>query len=79
MDTFDPMEQAAIDDMLSDLPNVRTAQCTTRALRMGKRAEDVDYDRLRHIFGSVSKETITKTLAATTHMVQWLGVMLLHK
>ena len=78
-DTFDPMEQAAIDDMLSDLPKVRTARYATRALRTGKRAEDVDYDRLRHIFGGVSEETVNKTLTATTHMVQRSGVMPLHK
>ena len=39
------------------------------------RAEDVDYDRLQRIFGGVSEETINKTLAATTHMVQRSGVM----
>ena len=78
-DAFDPMEQAIIDAMLSDLPKVRMAQYATRALRMGKRAEGVDYDRLQHIFGGVSEETINKTLVATTHMVQWSGVMPLHK
>ena len=78
-DTFDSMEQAAIDDMLSDLPKVRAAQYGTRALRMGKRANDVDYDRLQRIFGGVSEETVNKTLAATTHMVQRSGgVMPLH-
>ena len=61
-DTFDSMEQAAIDDMLSDLPKVRTARYATRALRTGKRAEDVDYDRLRRIFGGVSEEPSTKRL-----------------
>ena len=78
-DTFDPMEQAIIDDMLSDLPKVRTARYATRALRTGKRAEDVDYDQLRRIFGGISEETVNKTLAATTHMVQRSGVMPLHK
>ena len=73
------MEQAVIDDMLSDLPKVQMARYATRALRTGKRAEDVDYDRLRHIFGGVSEETVSKTLAATTDMVQWSGVMPLHK
>ena len=42
--TFDPMKQAAIGDMLSDLPKVRMARYVTRALRRGKLAEDVDYD-----------------------------------
>ena len=78
-DAFDPMEQATIDDMLSDLPKVQMARYATRALRMGKRAEDVDYDRLRRIFGGVSEETVNKTLAATTHIVQRSGVMPLHK
>ena len=78
-DTFDSMEQATINDMLSDLPKVRAARYAMRARRTGKRAEDVDYDRLWRIFGCVSEETINKTLAATTHMVQWLGVMPLHK
>ena len=73
------MEQAVIDDMLSDLPKVRMARYTTRALRTGKHAEDVDYDRLRRIFGGVSEETVNKTLAATTQMVQWSGVMPLHR
>ena len=73
-ENFDPMEQAVIDDMLSDLPKVRMARYATRALRTGKRAEYVDYDRLRRIFGGVSEETINKTLAATTHMVQWSGL-----
>ena len=60
------MVQAIINDMLSDLPKVWMARYATRALRMGKRAEDVDYDRLWHIFGSVSEETVNKTLAVTT-------------
>ena len=64
---------------IRDRPKVRTARYATRALRTGKRAEDVDYDRLRRIFGGVSEETVNKTLAATTHMVQWSGVMPLHK
>ena len=64
------MEQAVNDDMMSDLPKGRMARYATRALRTGKRAEDVDYDRLRRIFGGVSEETVNKTLAATTHMVQ---------
>ena len=67
-DTFDPMEQAIVDDMMSDLPKVRMARYATRALRTGKRAEDVDYDRLQRIFGGISEETVNKTLAATTHM-----------
>ena len=43
-ENFDPMEQAIINDMLSDLPKVQMARYATRALRMGKRAKDVDYD-----------------------------------
>ena len=78
-DPFDSMEQATINDMLSDLPKVRAARYATRALRTGNRADDVDYDRFRRIFGGVSEETINITLAATTHMVQRLGVMPLHK
>ena len=78
-ENFDPMEQAIIDDMLSDLPKVRAARYAKQALRMGKRAEDVEYDRLWRIFGGVSEETVNKTPAATTHMVQRLGVMPLHK
>ena len=78
-DNFDSMEQATIGDMLSDLPKARAAWYATRALRMGKRGEDVDYDRLWHIFGGVSEETVNKTLVATTHMVQRSGVMPLHK
>ena len=70
---------AILDNMLSDLHKVRTVRYATRALRTGKRAEDVDYDRLRRIFGGVSEETINKTLAATTHMVQQSGVMPLHR
>ena len=65
MDAFDPMEQAIIDDMLSDLLKVRMARYATRGLRTGKRAEDVDYDRLQRIFGGISEETVNKTLAAT--------------
>ena len=79
MNTSNPMEQAIIDDMMSDLPKVRMARYATRDLRMGKRAKHVDYDRLRRIFGGVSEETVNKTLAATTHMVQRSGVMPLHK
>ena len=30
-DTFDPMEQAIINDMMSDLPKVRTARYATHA------------------------------------------------
>ena len=75
-ENFDPMEQAVIDHMLSDLPKVRTARYATRSLRTGKRTEDVDYDRLRRIFGGVSEETVNKTLAATTHMVQRSGLCL---
>ena len=44
MNTFDPMEQAVIDDMLSDLPKVWMARYAACALRMGKRVEDVEYD-----------------------------------
>ena len=46
---------------------------------MDKRAKDVDYDRLQRIFVGVSKETVTKPLAATTQMVQRLGIKPLHK
>ena len=78
--TFDPMDQTIIDDMMSDLSKVRVARYATRALRTGKRAKDVDYDRLHCIFfGGISEETDNKTLVATTHMVQRSGVMPFHK
>ena len=76
---FDHREQDAIDDMLSELPEVRTAQYATRALKSGKRSESLDFARLRRIFGGVSEETVKKTLSATTHMVQRTAGMPIHK
>lgn len=76
---LDSREQVAIDDMLSELPEIRSTRYASRALKSGKRSENIDYGRLRRIFGGVSEDTVIKTLAATTHMVQRSAVMPIHK
>ena len=76
---LDSREQLVIDDMLSELPEFRSTRYASRALKSGKRSEEIDYGRLRRIFGGVSEDTVIKTLAATTHMVQRSAVMPIHK
>ena len=75
---FDSREQAVIDDMMGELPEVRSAQYVSRALIPGKRSENIDMARLRRIFGGVSEEIVNKTLSATTHMIQRSATMPIH-
>ena len=76
---FDSREQAVIDDMLSELPEVRSAQYVSRALKSGNRSENLNMNRLRRIFGGISEEIVNKTLSATTHMIQRSAAMPIHK
>ena len=78
LNIFDPREQAVIDDMLGELPEVRNAQYVSRALKSGNRSENLDMNRLRRIFGGISEEIVNKTLSATTHMIQRLAAMPIH-
>ena len=77
---FDPLEQQIIDDVLGDMPQLRTAKYASRAapVKSSKRHPDVDFERLRRIFG-VTADVMDKTLLATTHLATRSNELGLHR
>jgi hypothetical protein len=77
---FNTGEQQIINNVLRDMPQVRTARYSNRAapVKSSKRHPDVDFDRLRRIFGATD-DVMDKTLQATTHLATRSNKLGLHK